>query len=100
MLDQLRRYHLGPLPPELESMVHAAGGRRGCWMEDAVVLHLPAEATDPLRRDRVVGRLIGRDLGGGQAVVDRRDVPVLIERLKALGFVVDQALGGAGREGA
>ena len=100
VLDQLRRYHLGPLPPELESMVHAAGGRRGCWMEDAVVLHLPAEATDPLRRDRVVGRLIGRDLGGGQAVVDRRDVPVLIERLKALGFVVDQALGGAGREGA
>lgn len=100
VLDQLRRYHLGPLPPELESVVHAAGGRRVCWMEDAVVLHLPAEATDPLRRDRVIGRLIGRDLGGGQAVVDRRDLPLLIERLTALGFMVDQALGGARQEGA
>lgn len=88
LLDQLRRYHVGPLPPEIEAMVHAASGRAQVSVEQAVVLHLPPEAVDALRRDRVVGPLLGRDLGGGQSVVDRRDLAVLRRRLESLGFNV------------
>ena len=90
VLDQLRRYHLGALPAELEAMVHAAGGRRACWLEEAVVLHLPPEAADALRRDRLVGGLLGRDLGGGQSVVDRIHLDAVMKRLEALGFVLNQ----------
>lgn len=98
-LDQLRRYHLGPLPPELEAMVHAAGGRRAVRLEEAVVLHLPPEASEALRRDRVIGRMIGRDLGGGQAVVDRKDLLGVVARLEALGFLLDEAPARRGAEG-
>lgn len=88
VLDQLRRYHNGPLPPELEAVIHASGGRDTVVVESAVVLHLPHEAADALRRDRVLGPLVGRDLGGGQCVVDRRDLPTVTARLNALGYRV------------
>lgn len=92
LLDQLRRYHLGPLPAELEAMVHAAGGRGSVRVESAVVLHLPPEASEALRRDRVVGPLLGRDLGNGQSVVDRRDLDVVKGRLAQLGFDIADEL--------
>jgi len=86
LLDQLRRYHDGPLPAEIEAMVHAAGGRGRVRVEEAVVLHLPVEAVSALRRDRLIGPLLGRDLGGGQSVVDRKDLGAIRARLAALGF--------------
>ncbi len=94
LLDQLRRYHVGPLPAEVEAMVHAAAGRSLVRVEEAVVVHLPLEASEALRRDRVAGPLLGRDLGNGQAVVDRQHLDELRERLLALGFAID---GEAGR---
>jgi hypothetical protein len=50
------------------------------------VLHLPPEAAAALRRDAEIGRLLGRDLGAGQTVVDRRVLPQVEARLLALGY--------------
>ncbi len=89
LLDELRRYHDGELPGELEAAVHAACGRVRCWVEEAVVLHLPDEATDAIRRDRVAGPLVARELVRGQCVVDRRDLPLLRRRLDELGYQLE-----------
>lgn len=86
LLDQLRRYHEGPLPGDVEAAVQAAGGRVHCWIEEAVVIHLPPEATDALRRDPVAAPLLIRLVGEGQCLVDRRRLPTLEARLTALGF--------------
>ncbi len=90
ILDQLRRYHEGELPGELEAAVHAAAGRTECRFEEAVVIHLPADAAASLQRDRVAGRFLGRALAGGQCVVDRRDLPALRARLGELGFRIPE----------
>ena len=89
VLDQLRRYHDGPLPAELEARLHAAGGRTRCWSEAAVVLHLPPEAAEALRRDSVLGPHLRRDLGDGQVIVDERVLPQVEARLRALGYDVE-----------
>lgn len=89
LLDELRRHHDGELPGELEAAVHAAGGRVSCWVEEAVVLHLPDEAYDAIRRDRVAGPLVARELVRGQVVVDRRDLPRLRGRLDELGYQLE-----------
>jgi hypothetical protein len=86
ILDQLRRFHEGELPGELEAAVHAAAGRTECRVEEAVVVHLPADAASSLQRDRIAGRFLGRALEGGQCVVDRRDLEALRARLDELGF--------------
>lgn len=86
LLDQLRRYHEGALPGDVEAAVQAAGGRRHCWTEDAVVIHLPPEATDALRRDPVAAPMLTRQVAEGQCLVDRRRLPALEARLVALGF--------------
>jgi hypothetical protein len=90
ILDQLRRYHEGELPGELEAAVHAAAGRTDCRFEEAVVIHLPADAAASLQRDRVAGRFLVRALPDGQCVVDRRDLPALRARLDELGFRISE----------
>ena len=90
ILDQLRRYHEGELPGELEAAVHAAAGRTDFRFEEAVVIHLPADAAASLQRDRVAGRFLVRSLPGGQCVVDRRDLPALRARLDELGFHISE----------
>ena len=87
LLDQLRRYHSGELPGELEAAVHAASGRRGFAFEPCVVLHLPTQAAESLVRDRVVAPLLGRSVAPGQHIVAARDLETVRERLVALGFL-------------
>jgi hypothetical protein len=87
LLDQLRRYHSGELPGELEAAVHAASGRRGFAFEPCVVLHLPTQAAESLVRDRVVAPLLGRSVAPGQHIVAARDLETVRERLVVLGFL-------------
>ncbi len=89
VLDRLRRYHAGEVPGELEAAVLGAAGLPPCRVEAAVVVHLPERAVAALRRDRVAGPLLAREVAPGQCVVDRADLPTLRERLAALGFRVD-----------
>ena len=87
MLDLLRRFSGGQeLAGELEAAVHAAGGRQGYRVEDAVVLHLGVEVAEAARRDRILAPLLGRALLPGQFVVARVDLGLLRARLHELGF--------------
>jgi len=89
VLDELRRYHEGEIPGELEAAVHAAGGRVRCWTEEAVVLHLPDEAYDALRRDRVIAHHVARELVRGQCIVARAELPTIQARLDDLGYQLE-----------
>ncbi len=89
-LETLRRHHVeGDLPGELEVAVLAAQGLPPCNVESALVLHIPERAADALRRDRIAGPLIRRQVANNQCLVNREDVPVLRTRLEELGVELD-----------
>ncbi len=74
------------VPPQLEAAIWARAGRDGFHAEEALVVHLPAEAAEVLQRDPIAGPLLGRMLEGNQSLVNRDHLPRLKERLEALGF--------------
>ncbi len=85
LLTRLRDYHGGELPGEIEAMVLAGAGVQPATAVDAVLVRLPTEVADALRRDRVAGPLLRRQVGPGECVVPREQLGLLKERLAALG---------------
>ncbi len=86
LLERLRELHDGPqLPAALEVSVLAANGLEAVRSEDALLLHLPLEAAEALRRDEVIGPLIDRRVSPTQVLVSRTDMETVRARLHALG---------------
>jgi hypothetical protein len=86
LLDDLARHYEGLIPGAIEAAVHAAGGRSHCWMEEAVVLHVPPAAADAVLRDPELAEPLRRALGEGEFLVDRRHLDAVRRRLHELGF--------------
>ena len=86
LLDELARHFDGLIPGAIEAAVHAAGGRSHCWMEEAVVLHVPPAAADAVLRDPELAVPLRRALGEGEFLVDRRHLDAVCKRLHELGF--------------
>jgi hypothetical protein len=86
LLDQLRGFHGGELPGEIEALLLAGGGLAPVRAEEALIVHIPAPAATALRRDRIAGPLLHRWVGAGEVVIPRSDVAVLRARLEELGL--------------
>ncbi len=74
------------VPPQLEAAIWARAGSGGYHAEEALVVHLPENASEVLQRDPIAGPLLGRMLEGNQSLVNRAHLPALRARLDALGF--------------
>jgi hypothetical protein len=86
LLDQLRAFHGGDLPGEIETLVLAGGGLPPIRVESALVLHIPGPVAHALRRDWVAAPLLPRWLSNEEAVVTTADLPRLRARLTELGL--------------
>ncbi len=96
-LESLRRLHVeGDLPGELEVAVLAAQGLDPCTVEPALIVHVPERAAEALRRDRLAGPLLERQVAPAQYLVSRSDLDALKARLAELGVALD--LSGADRQ--
>lgn len=87
VLETLRRMHAGQqLPGELEASVLAVHDLGPAQTEEALVVHLPEAAADALRRDRICGPMLERQVTETQCLLARKDLPLLRERLAQLGI--------------
>lgn len=87
VLESLRRLHADQLlPGELEASVLAAHGLEPATTERALLIHLPLLAADAIRRDRIAGPMLERQVTETQCLVTESDVPLLRARLAELGI--------------
>ena len=85
LLARRREYHGGDLPGELETIVLAGGGVPPALAIEAVLVRLPAEVADPIRRDRIAGPILRRSVSATECIVPRDQLTALRGRLAALG---------------
>jgi len=76
----------GQVPGQLEAAIWAANGEAGFQTEEALVVHLPAKASESLRRDPVSGPLLHTTIDERSSIVRRKDLAALEMRLVQLGF--------------
>jgi hypothetical protein len=89
-LESLRQLHVeGDLPGEFEVAVLAAQGMEACTVETALVVHVPERAAKPVRRDRIAGPLLNRQVAPTQFLVALADLETLRARLEELGVILD-----------
>lgn len=88
LLARLRDYFGGELPGEVETLILAGAGLQPVTVETAAILRLPALAASALKRDRLLGPLLRRQLSADECVVDVADLPTIQARLMALGLAI------------
>ena len=87
LLTRLREYHGGDLPGDLETIVLAGAGVPPVLAIEAVLVRLPAEVADAVRRDRIAGPMLRRSVSATECVVPRDQLTALRERLAELGVL-------------
>ena len=87
LLARLREYHGGDLPGDLETLVLAGAGVPPALAIEAVLVRLPAEVADAVRRDRIAGPILRRSVSATECVVPRDQLTALRERLAELGIL-------------